>query len=463
MRQFLQKIITCSSVYAAITVCIFGSATYASVKVVGYYTSWNASTLPFDKIEYSNLTHIIIAFGTPNADGSISLDTGIPFPQLVSAAHSAGTKVLISLGGAGSGTSFSSATKDSALRASLIKNVVSFLQENNYDGVDIDWETPSDSAETAQLTSLIKEMRAEFTQVDSSWLITMAIPAGSYGGQYIDIRGLVGLVDWFNVMCYDFVGSWSTYAGHNSPLYQAQNDPNQAGSDSTAVVYWVSRGSRQISIPRNKLILGIPFYSVQFNAADLYQKLTNTTTSNPYYADVMNDLISGWTYHWDNICQVPYLTNIGSGQFITFEDTNSVKLKVEYALRQQLGGIMIWELSQDLYNGSQSLLETIGGTVRELTSISPRSTVASDYRLYENYPNPFNPTTSIIYQLSSSSSVTLKVYDVLGREVKILVNEVEEPGRYRVEFDASNLSGGTYFYRLMAGDFSQTKKMLLLK
>ena len=249
----------------------------AQEKIVGYYASWNSANLPYDKIEYSNLTHIIVAFGTPNADGSISFDDGIPFSQLDSAAHAAGTKVMISLGGASSDANFSSATGDSALRASLINNVVTFLQNNNYDGVDIDWETPSNSTETAQLTSLIQEMRAKFNKTDSAWLITMAIPPGSYGGQNIDITSLVNSVDWFNVMCYDFVGSWSTYAGFNSPLYQDPGDPNQAGSDSTAMVYWVSRESRSTAIPRNKLVLGIPFYSVQFNSTGLYQTLTQHT------------------------------------------------------------------------------------------------------------------------------------------------------------------------------------------
>ncbi len=435
----------------------------AQDKIVGYYASWNSANLPYDKIEYSNLTHIIVAFGTPNADGSISFDDGIPFSQLDSAAHAAGTKVMISLGGASSDANFSSATGDSALRASLINNVVTFLQNNNYDGVDIDWETPSNSTETAQLTSLIQEMRAKFNKTDSAWLITMAIPPGSYGGQNIDITSLVNSVDWFNVMCYDFVGSWSTYAGFNSPLYQDPGDPNQAGSDSTAMVYWVSRESRSTAIPRNKLVLGIPFYSVQFNSTGLYQTLTNTLTSNPYYQDVFNDLGLGWTYHWDAISQEPFLTNTSQTEFITYEDTNSVKLKVQYAFRQQLGGVMIWELSQDLYTGGQPLLETIGRTFKKLTSVAPLPQLSSNYKLYDNYPNPFNPSTVISYQVAAVSHVALKVYDVLGREIATLVDGQKFPGNYIVTFDAGKLPSGVYFYTLIDGSFSQTKKMLLLK
>ncbi len=83
--------------------------------------------------------------------------------------------------------------------------------------------------------------------------------------------------------------------------------------------------------------------------------------------------------------------------------------------------------------------------------------------LYQNYPNPFNPTTEIRYQISEVGRVTLKVFDVLGREVATLVNEVKEPGMYELQFDASNLSSGVYFYRLNAGIFSQTRKLVLLR
>ncbi|MCB0751850.1 MAG: T9SS type A sorting domain-containing protein [Ignavibacteriae bacterium] len=90
-----------------------------------------------------------------------------------------------------------------------------------------------------------------------------------------------------------------------------------------------------------------------------------------------------------------------------------------------------------------------------------------DYKLYQNYPNPFNPTT-ISYQIPNqvrddNANLTLKVYDVLGREIKTLLNEAKKPGTYEVQFDASELSSGIYFYTLKTGSFYSTKKMLLIK
>lgn len=89
--------------------------------------------------------------------------------------------------------------------------------------------------------------------------------------------------------------------------------------------------------------------------------------------------------------------------------------------------------------------------------------VLTEYILNQNYPNPFNPSASIKYQIPEMSFVTVKVYDVLGNEISTLVNEEKQMGRYEVEFNAVNLPSGVYFYRLQAGDFIETKKMILMK
>ena len=85
------------------------------------------------------------------------------------------------------------------------------------------------------------------------------------------------------------------------------------------------------------------------------------------------------------------------------------------------------------------------------------------FTLYQNYPNPFNPTTTITYSLPKSSMVTLKIYDLLGREVTTLVNEEKHSGTYKVTWNAQNIPSGVYFYRLTAGAYSQVNKMILMK
>jgi hypothetical protein len=81
----------------------------------------------------------------------------------------------------------------------------------------------------------------------------------------------------------------------------------------------------------------------------------------------------------------------------------------------------------------------------------------------QNYPNPFNPSTKISYGIPVSDLVTLKIYDVLGKEVMTLVNQKQEAGNYQVEFNAASLPSGMYVYRIKSGNFVETKRMMLLK
>jgi hypothetical protein len=99
-----------------------------------------------------------------------------------------------------------------------------------------------------------------------------------------------------------------------------------------------------------------------------------------------------------------------------------------------------------------------------LTSVEQNNqTVPESFSLSQNYPNPFNPSTVISYQLSVVSNVKLSVFDVLGKEVATLVNEVQTAGNHQVTFDSHALSSGMYFYKLTAGSFTQVKKMTLTK
>jgi photosystem II stability/assembly factor-like uncharacterized protein len=126
--------------------------------------------------------------------------------------------------------------------------------------------------------------------------------------------------------------------------------------------------------------------------------------------------------------------------------------------------------SVDFINSNTGYLTGSGGTILKTTNggttvgIIPISNeVPGQYKLFQNYPNPFNPVTKIKFEILKSGIVSLKVYDFLGREVSQLVNENLAPGTYVSAFDAGKLSSGIYFYTLRTGDFTETKKMTLLK
>ncbi len=97
------------------------------------------------------------------------------------------------------------------------------------------------------------------------------------------------------------------------------------------------------------------------------------------------------------------------------------------------------------------------------TNVQPEPGKISSFYLTQNYPNPFNPATTINYQMPELNFVTIKIYDVLGKEVATLVNEEKPAGNYQIEFNGANLPSGIYFYRIQADDYVETRKMVLLK
>ena len=102
-------------------------------------------------------------------------------------------------------------------------------------------------------------------------------------------------------------------------------------------------------------------------------------------------------------------------------------------------------------------------TVTAATAVDNKPEIAKQFQLMQNYPNPFNPSTTINYEIPQNSFVTLKVYDVSGKEVKTLVNQSQNSGQYKVQFNAGDLVSGVYVYRLTAGNLVSTRKLILTK
>lgn len=127
--------------------------------------------------------------------------------------------------------------------------------------------------------------------------------------------------------------------------------------------------------------------------------------------------------------------------------------------KQKLAGV--WAAALDGTNG-QGLPFVVYGT--QLVGINNNNTgIPSSYGLKQNYPNPFNPSTNVSFDVPKSSLVKIAVYDIMGRELDVIVNKQVEAGSYSFTYDASKLSTGLYFYTLTSGDFKETKKMMLVK
>ncbi|MFA5404561.1 MAG: T9SS type A sorting domain-containing protein [Ignavibacteria bacterium] len=112
---------------------------------------------------------------------------------------------------------------------------------------------------------------------------------------------------------------------------------------------------------------------------------------------------------------------------------------------------------------SDSSVVNLGLDVESALSVNTQTEIVNEYSLSQNYPNPFNPVTEISYALPKSGLVTLKVYDLLGKEVATLVNEVKNAGSYSINFDGASVSSGMYYYKLDVNGFVSTKKMMLIK
>ncbi|HAY33227.1 MAG TPA: hypothetical protein DCY06_03755 [Bacteroidetes bacterium] len=141
--------------------------------------------------------------------------------------------------------------------------------------------------------------------------------------------------------------------------------------------------------------------------------------------------------------------------------------KSEYESKRILNSLIRTSKPENIYEHINSIntdIQKLFSKRNSLESIENKVLIPTEYNLSQNYPNPFNPTTKINFSLPEDGKIKLTVYDILGREVKRLINsEFRSAGRYTVEFIGTGLSSGVYFYKLEAGKFVQTKRMVLIK
>jgi hypothetical protein len=136
-------------------------------------------------------------------------------------------------------------------------------------------------------------------------------------------------------------------------------------------------------------------------------------------------------------------------------------LLIEETLTSKIVNVLEFDEEDRLFAGL--INEGVYRSISTLTDVNDKNKVLESFLLSDNFPNPFNPSTTIVYNLPVSSEVILKVYDVLGKEITTLVNEERPAGSFNVDFNASHLASGIYYYQLRAGNFVETKKMILMK
>lgn len=315
----LLLLISCASGAAYIPTVPSGYRIPADFKIVGYFPSWSGDPRT---IQYRELTHICYAFATPMADGSYAaIPNERKLMDLAARAHAAGVKVLLSVGGGGTGyaSALAAIAADSVLTEQFVDRSVDLIGEYGLDGIDMDWEFPA--AQDALSFSLL--MHALSARLHEAGLeLSIAVSATSFHGKNC-LDSVIEDVDFLNIMAYDD-GYGVPGAPHSSYWYA------QAAMD-----YWLVNRS----VPKAKAILGVPFYG---------RSLTDRHSIS--YSKVL--VVDPWASSADV-----------SGEF-GYNGFDTLRAKAVNLARLRGGGIMIWQLNQDA-DGSASLLNAIFDAIKE--------------------------------------------------------------------------------------------------
>lgn len=319
--------------------------------VMEYYASWERQLFDHNKIDYRHLTHIAHAFTKPDSDGHLIVDEGYIYPELNQEAHRHNVKMIMSIGGWGNCEGFPPMASSRSARERFIAQVVSFCKENGYDGVDIDWEYVSNPEESENFVLFIEELSDALKGFDPPLELSMAAPSGHFWGQWFNYEELIDEFDYISFMTYDYHGPWSDHSGHNAPLYSCHDDP--CGSMNDTFSY-----ARKRNVPKEKLLLGLPFYGRAFDCGGLQRPFEDSRYLN--YREILKFVRTGWQYIWDGCAEVPYLRNPQGTAIICYDDERSVSVKCRFIEEKQAAGVIIWELSGDYVQNKSVLLDIIG-------------------------------------------------------------------------------------------------------
>ncbi len=321
--------------------------------VMGYYSGFGAS-YPVADIDWNGLTHLAVAFYLPDTQGNIdeSLSQGNAGPalgrSLVAAAHTAGKRIIASLGGSDSQAAWQGSTS-SANRAAFVANVASLVANYGFDGVDLDWE-PFDAGDHAALQALVTDLHAALPAT----LVTM--PVGCENNNSPDdltfFGTLAASVDRLNLMSYGLAGAWQGWKSwHSSPLHWNGDTSTPIAIDSSVDDYLAA------GVPAAKLGIGSGFYGECYTspvtAPDL--ALGGSTVAagdgTMSYANILAGYYSATAYHWDSSAMVPYLSfpsahGAQGCTYVTYEDAQAIAAKGAYAKSKGLGGVIIWTINE---------------------------------------------------------------------------------------------------------------------
>ncbi|KAI0338406.1 hypothetical protein BDW22DRAFT_711587 [Trametopsis cervina] len=413
---------------------------------LGYFTNWGiygANFQPTD-INPTPLSQVLYAFADVSPDtGVISLtdsyaDEQKHFPgdswdetgnnlygclkqlYLTKLAHR-NFKVTLSIGGwTYSQSGHFNFVTDATKRATFVSSAVQLIEDYGFDGIDIDFEYPSSTAQGQGFADLLTALRTAFDALaakkgdPNTYLLTAAVSAGASGYQYLVVPQMDKALTYWNLMAYDYAGSWLTYADNQANLYGGA----RTGVSTDAAVKWYTSSGASAS----KIVIGIPLYGRAFESTNgigqPYNGIGPGTTEAGIYS--YNTLPLAGAQVVENLTDVTsYSYDSAKKELVSYDTPHIASLKAQYVTSKGLGGNMFWDLSTDK-KGSDSLVSTTAGVFGQIDQTlnhinfpnskwdNIRSNMGTRGSSTPSSTPPAPPATSSSKTTSASSSTTSK-------------------------------------------------------
>ncbi|KAI1365655.1 glycoside hydrolase superfamily [Xylaria arbuscula] len=367
------------------------SGPFRGYKNAVYFTNWGISQenyLP-QRLPVDDLSHILYAFADIAPNGTVisadpAVDLAQKYPDDDHSEHGRNAygavkqlyihkkwnrhlKVLLSVGGGEFSPKFAAATSTDMRRQTFAQSAVKLVTDWGFDGIDIDWEYPTNEAEQESLVKLVAACREAFdrysfhNRLAYRFLVTVASPASPANWKFVDLPRMDRYVDVWHLMSYDYTGNWTSRSGHQANVFA--NKANEASTPlntDAAVRYYKSLG-----IQGRKIVIGSPLYGRSFNGtAGLGQNYTSLGSGGPqpgvwYYKDLPK---AGARERFDDVAKATYSYDAKARELITYDNVRSTEFKARYVRSRDLGGSFFWEASGDR-RGRDSLVKTMYRTL----------------------------------------------------------------------------------------------------
>ncbi|KAK6865856.1 Chitinase 1 [Apiospora arundinis] len=358
-----------------------------------YFTSWGTSgnnSYQPQELPVSELTHILYAFADIDANGTVKssdafADVGKryanddPHNRTLGRNNAYGAvkqlylhkkwnrnlKTLLSIGGFDFSPKFIPVAADEGRRRVFASSAVKMMADYGFDGIDLDWEYPADAEQAQHFILLLKACREELDKFSFQhrlayrFLLTAASPAGPVNSHKLDLAGMDPYVDIWNLMAYDYTGSWDNTTGHQSNLYRSPRRPSATKlSTDDAVRYYEAAG-----IQPHKILLGLPTYGRSFESTSgLGQAYMGVGVEGGGVLLYKTLPRPGAQELWDDEAKASWSYDNKTRELVSYDTPRSTLYKARYVRRKKLGGAFFWEATGDRA-GAASLVNTMSKTL----------------------------------------------------------------------------------------------------